>query len=140
MRVGETVASISPTRVRLKSGEQLAAHTLVWGAGLQGNAIVRSLGIDLQRGYRIGVAPDLTVPGHPEVYAVGDIAAIADAKDGDVLPQLGSVAQQSGQQAGHNIAKRLRTRARTTSSTTTRARWRRSGAEPPWFRCAAAGR
>ena len=108
VRVGETVASISPTRVSLKSGEQLAAHTLVWGAGLQGNAIVRSLGIDLQRGYRIGVAPDLTVPGHPEVYAVGDIAAITDAKDGDVLPQLGSVAQQSGQQAGHNIAKRLR--------------------------------
>jgi NADH dehydrogenase len=69
---------------------------------------VRSLGIDLQRGYRIGVAPDLTVAGHPEVYAVGDIAAITDAKDGDVLPQLGSVAQQSGQQAGHNIAKRLR--------------------------------
>jgi NADH:ubiquinone reductase (H+-translocating) len=108
VRVGETVASISPTRVSLKSGEQLPAHTLVWGAGLQGNAIVRSLGIDLQRGYRIGVAPDLTVPGHPEVYAVGDIAAITDAKDGDVLPQLGSVAQQSGQQAGHNIARRLR--------------------------------
>ena len=108
VRVGETVASISPTRVRLKSGEELSAHTLVWGAGLQGNPMVRALGIDLERGYRIGVAPDLTVPGHPEVYAVGDIAAIVDAKDGDVLPQLGSVAQQSGQQAGHNIAKRLR--------------------------------
>jgi NADH dehydrogenase len=108
VRVGETVASISPTRVRLKSGEELPAHTLVWGAGLQGNPMVRALGIDLQRGYRIGVAPDLTVPGHPEVYAVGDIAAIVDANDGDVLPQLGSVAQQSGQQAGHNIAKRLR--------------------------------
>ena len=108
VRVGETVASISPTRVRLKSGEELPAHTLVWGAGLQGNPMVRALGIDLERGYRIGVAPDLTVPGHPEVYAVGDIAAIVDAKDGDVLPQLGSVAQQSGQQAGHNIAKRLR--------------------------------
>ena len=108
VRVGETVASISPTRVRLKSGEELPAHTLVWGAGLQGNPMVRALGIDLERGYRIGVAPDLTVPGHPEVYAVGDIAAIVDSKDGDVLPQLGSVAQQSGQQAGHNIAKRLR--------------------------------
>jgi NADH dehydrogenase len=108
VRVGETVASITPTRIRLKSGEELPAHTLVWGAGLQGNAIVRSLGIELQGGYRIGVGPDLTVPGHPEVYAVGDIAAIADAKGGDVLPQLGSVAQQSGQRAGHNIAKRLR--------------------------------
>ncbi|HET6172077.1 MAG TPA: NAD(P)/FAD-dependent oxidoreductase [Gaiellales bacterium] len=108
VRLGETVASISPTSVRLKSGEELPAHTLVWGAGLQGNAIVRSLGLDLQRGNRIGVAPDLTVPGHPQVYAVGDIAAIADVKTGDVLPQLGSVAQQSGQQAGHNIARRLR--------------------------------
>ena len=45
----------SPTRVTLKSGEELRAHTLVWGAGLQGNALVHSLGLELQRGNRIGV-------------------------------------------------------------------------------------
>ena len=43
--------------------------------------------------------------GHPEVFAVGDIAAITDAKTGQVLPQLGSVALQSGEHAGETIAK-----------------------------------
>jgi NADH dehydrogenase len=105
---GEAVASVSPTRVTLKSGEELRAHTLVWGAGLQGNQLVQSLGLELERGNRIGVEADLTVPGHPEVYAVGDIAAITDPKTEHVLPQLGSVALQSGEQAGKAIARRVR--------------------------------
>jgi NADH:ubiquinone reductase (H+-translocating) len=104
---GDAVASISPTRVMLKSGTELKAHTLVWGAGLQGNELVRSLGLDLQRGNRIGVGPELSLPEHPEVYAVGDIAAITDAKTNQVLPQLGSVALQSGEHAGETIAKRI---------------------------------
>ncbi len=85
----------------------LDAHTLVWGAGLQGNALVRALGLELERGNRIGVGPELTVPGHPEVYALGDIAAITDAKTEHVLPQLGSVALQSGEHAGESIARRV---------------------------------
>jgi NADH:quinone reductase (non-electrogenic) len=101
------VASVAPTRVTLKSGTEIAAHTLVWGAGLQGNQLVQSLGLELKRGNRIGVGPDLTVAGHPEVYAVGDIAAITDAKTEQVLPQLGSVALQSGEHAGETIARRL---------------------------------
>ena len=105
---GERVASVAPTRVTLKSGDSLAAHTLVWGAGLQGNKLVQSLGLDLERGNRIGVGPDLTVAGHPDVYAVGDGAAITDAKTGQVLPQLGSVALQSGEHAGEAIARRLK--------------------------------
>ena len=107
VRTGVAVASVTPTRVTLKTGEVLNAHTLVWGAGLQGNALVQSLGIELERGNRIGVGPDLTVAGHPEIYAVGDIAAIPDAKTGQVLPQLGSVALQSGEHAGETIARRL---------------------------------
>jgi NADH dehydrogenase len=104
---GEIVASVSPTRVTLKSGQTIDAHTLVWGAGLQGNALVQSLGLDLERGNRIGVGPDLTVEGHPEVYAIGDVAAITDAKTEQVLPQLGSVALQSGHHAGESIARRV---------------------------------
>jgi NADH:ubiquinone reductase (H+-translocating) len=104
---GQAVASVAPTRVTLKSGEVVNAHTLVWGAGLQGNALVQSLGIELQRGNRIGVGPDLLVEGHPEVYAVGDVAAITDAKVGQVLPQLGSVALQSGEHAGETLARRI---------------------------------
>ncbi|HEY4347512.1 MAG TPA: NAD(P)/FAD-dependent oxidoreductase [Gaiellaceae bacterium] len=104
---GHQVASVEPGRVALKSGEQLKAHTLVWGAGLQGNALVQSLGIELQRGNRIAVGPDLALPGHPEVYVVGDVAAITDAKTEQVLPQLGSVALQSGEHAGKVISARL---------------------------------
>jgi len=104
VRTGAAVASVAPTRVTLKSGEELKAHTLVWGAGLQGNPVVQSLGIQLERGNRIGVGSDLTLPSHPEVYVVGDVAAIVDKKTDQVLPQLGSVALQSGAHAGETIA------------------------------------
>jgi NADH dehydrogenase len=103
--VGDVVESITPTRVKLKSGTVIEAHTLVWGAGLQGNQLVQSLGLELERGNRIGIGADLRVNGHPEVFAVGDIAAIADAKTNEVLPQLGSVALQSGEHAGETIAR-----------------------------------
>jgi NADH dehydrogenase len=105
--LGDAVKSITPTRVTLRSGTELAAHTLVWGAGLQGNELVQSLGLELARGNRIPVGPDLAVADHPDVYAIGDIAAITDAKTGQVLPQLGSVALQSGEHAGKSIARRI---------------------------------
>ena len=105
VQTGDVVESISPTRVKLKSGDELEAHTLVWGAGLQGNELVRSLGLELGRGNRVGVDEELRIPSHPEVYAVGDVAAITDAKTEQVLPQLGSVALQSGEHAGETIAK-----------------------------------
>jgi NADH dehydrogenase len=101
---GEVVESVSPEKVMLKSGAVLPAHTLVWGAGLQGNALVRSLGLELERGNRIAVDGELRIPSHPEVFAVGDIAAITDPKTEQVLPQLGSVALQSGEHAGETIA------------------------------------
>jgi NADH dehydrogenase len=103
--LGEAVTSVAPTRVTLKSGKVLKAHTLIWGAGLQGGAIVRSLGLELERGNRIPVGPDLALAQHPEVFAVGDIAWITDAKTDKVLPQLGSVALQAGEAAGENIAR-----------------------------------
>jgi NADH dehydrogenase len=104
---GEIVESVSPTRVTLKSGTVLAAHTLVWGAGLQANALVRSLGLELEKGNRIAVGPELTLPDRPEVYVVGDIAAITDAREKQLLPQLGSVALQSGEHAGESITRRV---------------------------------
>jgi NADH:quinone reductase (non-electrogenic) len=107
VRTGTSVSSVSPTRVTLKSGDVLASHTLVWGAGLQGNELVTTLGLELQRGNRIGVGPDLALPEHPEVYVVGDVAAITDSKTGQVLPQLGSVALQSGEHVGETIARRI---------------------------------
>jgi NADH dehydrogenase len=102
---GEVVDSVTPLRVKLKSGKELKAHTLVWGAGLQGNALVQSLGLELERGNRIAVDGELRMPAHPEVFAVGDVAAITDTKTQQVLPQLGSVALQSGEHAGETIAR-----------------------------------
>jgi NADH dehydrogenase len=107
VRTGERVAAVSPTRITLKSGEDLKAHTLVWGAGLQGNELVQALGTEPERGNRIGVGPDLTLPDRPEVFVVGDLAAIVDTKTEHVLPQLGSVALQSGEHAGETIARRI---------------------------------
>jgi NADH dehydrogenase len=104
---GEVVESITPRRVTLKSGKELRAHTLVWGAGLQGNELVQSLGLELEKGNRIGVDGELRIPSHPEVYAVGDVAAITDQKTNQVLPQLGSVALQAGEHAGKTIAHRV---------------------------------
>ena len=103
---GEAVASVSPTRVTLKSGDGADAHTLVWGAGLQGNALVRSLGSSSSE--ETASPSGRTSPSRPsEVYVVGDVAAITDAKTEQVLPQLGSVALQSGEHAGETIARRL---------------------------------
>lgn len=107
LMTGVAVESVSAARVTLKTGEVLNAHTLVWGAGLQGNRLVQSLGLELERGNRIAVGPELSLPERPEVYAVGDIAAITDSKTGQVLPQLGSVALQSGEHAGQTIARRI---------------------------------
>jgi NADH:ubiquinone reductase (H+-translocating) len=106
--LGELVESVEPTRVTLKSGQVLEAHTLVWGAGLQANPHAQTLGLELERGGRIGVEPDLSIPGHPEAFAVGDIAWITDSKTHEILPQLGSVALQSGEDAGKNIVRKLK--------------------------------
>ena len=58
----------------------------MWGAGLQAHPLAASLGLDLQKGDRIPVGPDLSVAGHPEVFAVGDIAWITDTGTEEVLP------------------------------------------------------
>jgi NADH dehydrogenase len=105
--LGEVVESIGPTRVTLKSGTVLEAHTLVWGAGLQASPIASTTAGPLQRGNRIVAEPDLSLAGHPEVFPVGDIAWITDTKTNEVLPQLGSVALQAGEHAGENIARRV---------------------------------
>jgi NADH dehydrogenase len=103
--LGEIVDSVEPTRVTLKSGTVLEAHTLVWGAGLQASPLASALGLELERGNRIAAEPDLSLAGHPEVFVVGDIAWITDTKTDEVLPQLGSVALQAGSHAGENIAR-----------------------------------
>ncbi len=107
VRLGEVVEKIDATRVHLKSGEVIDAHTLVWGAGLQASPLATGLGVELQHGGRIPTEPDLSVAGQPEAFVAGDIGWITDAKTKKVLPQLGSVALQAGEHAGDSIARRL---------------------------------
>jgi NADH:quinone reductase (non-electrogenic) len=104
--VGEVVKSVTATRVTLASGASIPAHTLVWGAGLHANPLSTSLGVELERGGRVPTRPDLSVEGHPEIFAVGDVAWITTTKK-PPLPQLGGVALQSGEHAGESISRLL---------------------------------
>jgi NADH dehydrogenase len=103
--LGEAVAAVTPTRVTLKSGRTLRAHTLVWGAGLRAHPLARSLGVAVEKGDRVATRPDLSLAEYPEVFVVGDVSWTIDPKTNAVLPQLGSVAMQAGERAGENIAR-----------------------------------
>ena len=105
MRLEQAVAEVGGTFVRLKSGEEIKAHTLIWAAGVRANPLADMLKSPQGRGGRIKLNPDLSVPDHPEIFVVGDMGEVAS--DGKVLPQLGSVAMQSGEHVGRQIARRL---------------------------------
>jgi NADH dehydrogenase len=99
---GVAVSAVGPDTATLSDGSTVATDTVIWAGGISGPPIVATMGVPPGRGGRIDVAADLTVPGNPGVYAVGDVANIPDG-DGHALPQLGSVALQSGKWAGKNI-------------------------------------
>jgi NADH:quinone reductase (non-electrogenic) len=105
IRLGEAVAEVGSTFVRLKSGEEIKAHTLIWAAGVRPNPLADLLGMPQGRGGRIKLNPDLGVPEHPEIFVVGDMGEVAS--DGQVLPQLASVALQSGEHVGRQISRRI---------------------------------
>src|SRR4051795_8889165 len=92
VRLGEAVAEVGVNFVRLKSGEEIKAHTLIWAAGVRANPLADLLGLPQGRGGRVKLNSDLSVPEHPEIFVVGDMGEVAS--DGTLLPQLGSVAQQ----------------------------------------------
>ena len=105
VRLEEAVAEVGPTFVRLKSGEEIQAHTLIWAAGVRANPLADLLGLPQGRGGRVKLNADLSVPDHPEIFVVGDMGEVAS--DGEVLPQLGSVAMQSGEHVGRQITRRV---------------------------------
>jgi NADH dehydrogenase len=81
--------------------ERIAARTLLWGAGVAASPIVRSLGAELDKAGRVRVSSELTVPGHPEIFVIGDLAALQ--QDGQPLPGLAPVAMAQGKHAARNI-------------------------------------
>jgi NADH:ubiquinone reductase (H+-translocating) len=97
--------------VETKRGHQrIESYTKMWAAGVAAPALSRTLaeaaGAETDRAGRIKVNPDLTVPGHPEIFAVGDMIAL-DEKPGEQLPGVAQVAIQSGRHAAGQIRRRL---------------------------------
>jgi NADH dehydrogenase len=105
LRLNEAVAEVGPTSVNLKSGKVIKAHTLIWAAGVQANPLAKMLGMPQGRGGRVKLNADLSVPDHPNLFVVGDMGEVSS--DGQVLPQLGSVAMQSGEHVARQIARRI---------------------------------
>jgi NADH:ubiquinone reductase (H+-translocating) len=102
-RLDTGVASVHADRVELDDGSAIRTRTVIWGGGESAAPVVQAAsGLKKGRGGRADVLPDLTVDGYPGVYAIGDAANIP-ATHGATLPQLGSVAQQSGDWAAANI-------------------------------------
>ena len=99
---GVAVTEVAPDKVLLSDGSQLPTRTVIWGGGESAGPLAGTCGAPLGRGGRVDVGPDLTVAGFDGVFGVGDVANIPGA-DGRALPQLGSVAQQSGKWAARNI-------------------------------------
>ena len=102
LHMGVGVKEVSPDRVMLSDGDTIMTHTVVWGGGEKPADVIGAAKLPQGHGGRIDVEPDLTVADYPQVYVLGDAANIAGA-DGKTLPQLGSVAQQSGVWAANNI-------------------------------------
>jgi NADH:ubiquinone reductase (H+-translocating) len=100
VRTGARVTSIDPFGV-IAAGEQIAARTVLWAAGVAASPLARSLGVPLDRVGRVSVEPDLTVPGYPEAYVIGDLAAVR--KDGGLVPGVAPAAIQEGKHAAMNI-------------------------------------
>lgn len=108
VKLEASVTAVHPDRVEFDDSTAIPARTVVWGGGESGSAVAQALGPVIGHGGRLDVRPDLTVDGYPGVYAVGDIANIPSPGDGaPELPQLGSVAQQSGRWAAENILREL---------------------------------
>jgi NADH dehydrogenase len=99
---GVAVAAVDALSATLSDGSTVSTDTVIWAGGISGASIVELTGIQPGHGGRIDVTADLTVPGYSDVFAIGDVANVPDAAGGK-LPQLGSVALQSGAWAAKNI-------------------------------------
>jgi NADH dehydrogenase len=108
VRTGATVQRVTATRVVLASGEEIPCHTLVWAAGVRANPLADTLGVETTRAGRIVVGPDLRIVGHPDAFAVGDVAAIGTGDNDEILPMLAQVAIQSGRHAAREMVRSWR--------------------------------
>ncbi|MBN8885635.1 MAG: NAD(P)/FAD-dependent oxidoreductase [Rudaea sp.] len=113
-RLGVEVVTGSPVEAidgqgYRSGGVFVPARTVVWAAGVAASPLARSLGVELDRAGRVRVAPDLSVPGHPEIFIAGDLAALT--QDGKPVPGVAPAAKQMGKHVAQSIRDRLAGRA-----------------------------
>ncbi len=102
VRTGARVEAIEDGWVQIGE-ERIPAATVIWAAGVKGVPLGRTLGVPTDRAGRVLIGEDLTVPGHPEVFVIGDLASLTDPRTGKPLPGVAPVAIQQGQHAAANI-------------------------------------
>ena len=100
--LGAKVESVTESALRLEGGEEIAASTVIWTAGVRASAVGQSTGVQLARQARIKVDPTLQIPGHPVVFVIGDLAGASDGRA--LLPMLIPVAMQAGRHVAASIA------------------------------------
>ena len=138
LRMGARVVGVDAFGVDVAGADgaktRIDAHTTIWAAGVQASPLAAELatasGAELDRAGRVAVLPDLSLPGHPEVFVVGDMATL------NKLPGVAEVAMQGGLHAANTIWRRLNGKDAVPSSTATWAAWPRSGDSAPSPACA----
>jgi NADH:ubiquinone reductase (H+-translocating) len=116
LRTATRVTEVGPDSAALRSPggeERIPARTVLWAAGVQastlGQVLARATGAALERGGRVVVEPDLSLPGHPEIFVLGDLAAYPH-QTGTPLPGVAAVAAQQGQYVAGLVQRRLQGR------------------------------
>jgi NADH dehydrogenase len=104
VRTKRIVTSIDAEGVDIGS-DRIVARTVLWAAGVTGSGFGRSLGAPLDRAGRVLVEPDLSIPGHPRVFVVGDLANLK--QDGALIPGVAPAAMQEGKHAARNVLRIL---------------------------------
>ncbi|MGZ3414091.1 MAG: NAD(P)/FAD-dependent oxidoreductase [Isosphaeraceae bacterium] len=104
VRLGLPVSEITALGVQVGS-EWIGARTIIWAAGVAASPLARSLNVPLDRAGRVLVEPDLTVPGHDNVYVIGDLAHLE--QEGKPVPGIAPAAMQEGRQAASNLLRSL---------------------------------
>ena len=106
MKLGVPVSRVDANGVTI-GNERTEAATVLWCTGVQGVALAKTVDADVKANGKIVVGDDLSIPGHPECFVIGDAAHVA-GPDGRPIPGLASVAQRQGRYVGKMIAARLR--------------------------------
>jgi NADH dehydrogenase len=103
IRTGQSVTEAAPEAITLTTGERISTRSLIWCVGVRPDPLVDDLGLDLAHG-RLVVDETLAVPGHPDVFAAGDCAAVPDlTRAGEITGMTAQHAQRQGALAARNV-------------------------------------